>query len=440
MFRAACCVFALVAVVPVSALLSNGAGTTTAKLRAKSFGVQSFGISHVNHRSPRRVFTLSGGVSDDTPAKVALSNPHPLQLSLDLTRQQALVLLLVISGIYGSNYAAIKTMDVAGMDPFYSTIVRFAVAASVFIPAIFKVAHKQKRGDIIRGGVEIGLLNGFGYLFQAVSLEQADSVASTVAFIASLACVVVPLLDFVIPALRKENLPPFSIQRFIPSILALVGVAILELYGVGPFLSQPGGTPGPVFSLSFATAAMQPLFFGLALWRLERLIKRCSTAEHQAAFTGANLIAVLLVAVAFFTISTLTTASALAGPMGVDLGEGGEQLALIPPPSVIAILLKRIADQRILLQEPVILGALLWTGFVTTAAATLLETFAVKKLTAAEVSIIYTTEPLWGTAIAWLLLREPVGTNTWVGGVFITFACVMSGMAKRNANPEPQGR
>ena len=353
LFRAVCCAFALVTSVPgASGLLSRGParGTTTAKLRER------FGISHVEStwdygftavhsdlswkalpiKQPpnyhRRVFTLCGGVSDDTPTKGTLSNSNPIQLSLDLTRQQALVLLLVISGIYGSNYAAIKTMDVAGMDPFYSTIVRFALAACVFIPAIFKVALKQKRGDVIRGGIEIGLLNGFGYLFQAVSLEQPDSVSSTVAFIASLACVVVPLLDFIIPALRKEDLPPFSIQRFIPSILALVGVAFLELYGVDPYLSQPGSSPGLVFSLSFATAAMQPLFFGLALWRLERLIKRCSTAEQQAAFTGANLIAVLLVAVAFFTISTLTTASALAGPMGVDIGEGGEQLALIPPP------------------------------------------------------------------------------------------------------------
>ena len=375
-------------------------------------------------RLPTTRLSVSGGGPRlrSPPVQTQLGNDKVARASLPtgLSRNQALALLLVISAVYGSNYAAIKVLDEV-LDPFYSTIVRFALAAAVFVPAVLKDlgSGPDKKREILAGGCEIGLLNGFGYLFQAVSLEQPDSSTSTVAFVASLSCVVVPLLDFIIPAIKGREMPPLGkLERLLPALLALVGVGCLELY-------QDGGAELSPVSLYNAAAAAQPIFFGLAFWRLEKVIKRCTTSDEQAAFTGANLIVVLLVAFTFFVVSTLS-----------DAWAGGDASQTLP---ALSILLQRIADQRELLVQPNIILALIWTGLITTAGATLLESFAVQKLTASEVSIIYTTEPLWGTAIAFAMLGESVGVNTWLGGVFISSACILSSLQGRRRE-ESAGR
>lgn len=68
--------------------------------------------------------------------------------------------------------------------------------------------------------------------------------------------------------------------------------------------------------------------------------------------------------------------------------------------------------------------SLLWTGLMTTALTVFGETLAMKKVSAAESTIILSTEPIWGTAFAAILLGETVGWNTGLGAVLIVSACV----------------
>jgi hypothetical protein len=49
-----------------------------------------------------------------------------------------------------------------------------------------------------------------------------------------------------------------------------------------------------------------------------------------------------------------------------------------------------------------------------------------KQLTASESTIIYSTEPLWGTLFAFLILHENVQSSTFVGAFFIITACLFS--------------
>ena len=51
-----------------------------------------------------------------------------------------------------------------------------------------------------------------------------------------------------------------------------------------------------------------------------------------------------------------------------------------------------------------------------------------KKLSAAESTVIYSTEPLWGTAFAAIALGEHVGWNTGIGALLILSACVWSSL------------
>ena len=62
-----------------------------------------------------------------------------------------------------------------------------------------------------------------------------------------------------------------------------------------------------------------------------------------------------------------------------------------------------------------ILAAVLWTGLVTTALTSYGENFAMKSLSSAETTVIFSTEPLWGTAFAALYFGEHIGPNTFIG-------------------------
>lgn len=67
--------------------------------------------------------------------------------------------------------------------------------------------------------------------------------------------------------------------------------------------------------------------------------------------------------------------------------------------------------------------SLLWTGLVTTALTVFAETFAMRNVSAAESTVILSTEPIWGTAFAAILLGETIGWNTGLGAVLIVAAC-----------------
>ena len=329
---------------------------------------------------------VGGGVSNSNSNSNS-SNNGRFSFNIDLSRTQALVLLVAISAIYGTNYTAIKIMDESHLDPYFSTLLRFAIATIVFTPVMLK-AVKSGRSDVIIGGMEVGLLNGFGYLFQALSLQQPESSASSVAFISSLSCITVPLLEWLVPAVKGESKQALRAEKIYPALLALGGVACLEL------------SDGSSLSDSTLAAFAQPLFFGVAFYRLERVIKRCSTPAHFSAFTGGNQLSVLLVALIWFLVEVVS----------VDDGKP----------------LEFLTSQITPLQDSNVMFSLLWCGFVTTAGAALLESLAVKKLAASEVAIVYTTEPLWGTLAAAFILGEVVSPNTIAGGMLIVCACLLS--------------
>jgi drug/metabolite transporter (DMT)-like permease len=57
-------------------------------------------------------------------------------------------------------------------------------------------------------------------------------------------------------------------------------------------------------------------------------------------------------------------------------------------------------------------AAILWTGIVTTALTAFGENMAMQSLSAAESTVIFSTEPLWGTAFAAVVLGEQVNYSS----------------------------
>ena len=75
-------------------------------------------------------------------------------------------------------------------------------------------------------------------------------------------------------------------------------------------------------------------------------------------------------------------------------------------------------DVTSLLSNPTILLELFWTGVITTALTVYMETCALKTLSAAETTLIFSTEPLWGTAFAAAVMGEQLGMNAAVGAFY----------------------
>ena len=57
-----------------------------------------------------------------------------------------------------------------------------------------------------------------------------------------------------------------------------------------------------------------------------------------------------------------------------------------------------------------------------------METLALETLSAAETTLIFSTEPLWGTAFAAVVMGEQLQLNAGFGAAFILAACIYSNL------------
>jgi len=280
----------------------------------------------------------------------------------------ARLVILGVAALYGTNFGSVKILE-SSLDPSAAAFVRFGIASLAMLPLL-----KNLRKEAIRPGLEIGTLAFMGYFAQGVGLQTCH--ASTVAFLCSLAVVVCPLLD-VLEGARLGTKAWTSVG------LAIAGTAVLELAGA----DMPG--TGDLWAL------IQPLAFGAGFWRCERAMRQLP--DQAAPLTAIQILTVDLLSMVWMLSDT-----------AMHPGSAGH---------VMQEILHSLQDAHLLL-------ALLWTGIATTAITVGLETWALGKLTSAETTVLFATEPLWGTAFAHVMLGEHVGSNAFVGGSLILAACL----------------
>lgn len=154
---------------------------------------------------------------------------------------------------------------------------------------------------------------------------------------------------------------------------------------------------------------VQPIVFGLGFWRLEAAVEKYPTETGRLA--SSQLVTVFLVSLLYLAcpdnLSFLGGSSATGDVCNV-ISTGDE---------IISWLL-----------DPQIVGMFLWTGIVTTAFTIYMETLALKTLSAAETTLIFSTEPLFGAAFAAIVANEVFGLPDAIGAAFIILGCVISGM------------
>eukprot|EP00981_Chlorochromonas_danica_P005066 scaffold1016_cov175-Ochromonas_danica.AAC.24 len=181
----------------------------------------------------------------------------------------ARIILITVSAFYGTNFGCVKILGSA-LHPAVAAAFRFSIASLVFLPYLIKAAQRNRA--VVLGGVEVGVYCAIGYIGQAISL--LSSRASNVAFICSLAVVVVPILESLFGEKKGTG---YLKTAIFPALMAAAGVGCLEL----------GGTSPP--ALGDLWAFLQPLFFGLGFWRIERHMKVCTEPGDAQAFTGAMM-------------------------------------------------------------------------------------------------------------------------------------------------------
>ena len=338
---------------------------------------------------------------EDTLVHEKRSNPH-----FDMIWFSRLLLLLS-AALNGSNFTFVKIMN-ENIPVQHGTILRFTLAAIATSPWLFRRVHQSTEskqnlditnniflGDVIPSsskslgvllaGFEVGLWTAFGYIAQAIGLETTQ--ASTSAFICSLAVVIIPILD----SLSGKKVSPRSL---LGTFMAIAGVALLEtdnisfdsfVYGNGSFLSD-----GDLYTL------IQPIAFGLGFWRMEHAMRRYPEEAMK-------LTAVQLSTVAIFSIMCCFFVSGFGG---------------LPTFSSIFTWVK----------DPIILQSLLWTGLINTALTIYMETLALKSLSAMETTILLSTEPIFGSIFAGLILSESFGLSGFIGAMIISLGCVISNL------------
>ncbi|KAK3247383.1 hypothetical protein CYMTET_43120 [Cymbomonas tetramitiformis] len=275
---------------------------------------------------------------------------------------RSLALLNVAACLFGSTSVVLKTVEESSPLPFsYITAIRFLIAAACFAPALYK---KKLSAEKIRAGGELGLWLFFGYIAQAIGLETTS--AARGAFTLAFTVLVVPLLV----GFEGRKVPT---SNYIGAIVALCGVGLLT-------------TSGEAFSGGDAWCIAAAALFGVHKWRAENYTRRINDTSQLTAMQ--------------LVVLAMASGSLALGDYSLHALQGVEY------PSLSAL-------------ETLPWPELLYMGCGTTAFTLWLEVEALKDVSVPLAALIYTTEPLWGAAFAWVLLGDRWGAQGWVGAALI---------------------
>mmetsp|Transcript_20046 Transcript_20046/g.43201 ORF Transcript_20046/g.43201 Transcript_20046/m.43201 type:complete len:552 (+) Transcript_20046:95-1750(+) len=317
------------------------------------------------------------------------------------------LVVVTLCALWASNFAAAKLiLAEPGVDSSLYAVSRFGVAALALLPGSVRLIAKE-RGLVDRetalAALQCGGWVAFGYLGQTLGLLTTTASRSCV--ICSLHCVFVAIIAELLRVRRARDAgaidgsdaATFDLKRLIPAVVAVTGVAIVELTGAA-------GGPNVGDALSIA----QPIGFGMGYLQLEELMARNPAAALPVSAIKLGVVATA--SLCMFELSPLIHSADYAG----GISEALTHLSLQFP------------NFGAILSSPLAVGGILYTGLVTTAAALWVESIAFARVPATDASIILTTEPIFAAAAGAVTLGETFGISDYVGASLIISACVLS--------------
>ena len=253
--------------------------------------------------------------------------------------------------VWSTNFAVLKDIfaEVPDMDPSLYCAIRFSIAGLVMLPSAF--GHFGNFDLVLRSSY-IGVAVMFGYVGQTMGM-QSGSTASMSAFMCTLNVVWVA---FLVGMYTRK----WRVETWVAILFAIAGVGFLELAGTEPA------------KYSDLWLICQPIGFGSGYLLLEDVLK--DYPDDANAITSFKVLAITV-------LSTLWTI--------IFDGNG-------------------FAEAAVVMQSPVAFNGILYTGLITTAAAIWVQSIAFKKVSAKDVSMILTTEPIWAALFSMWLVGEKV--------------------------------
>lgn len=282
---------------------------------------------------------------------------------------RGMLLLNLGAALFGSNQVIIKTSEEL-MSPTALNALRFSAAALCFVPMI----PRALKSVPLPSAMELGCWLTLGYTFQAFGLSMTS--ASHGAFTGAFTVLTVPVL---IGLSGKE----VGKSVWFSAAAALFGISLLTGDGGAPNL-------GDLFCVASA------VLFGVHKWRGEAIVSGVSDAK--------SLVALQLGILGLFSVG-------------------------LAVPEIVDTVTQNGVSGTLELSKALPWGDILFMGVGTTALTLYIEMEALKDVSAATAALIYTSEPIWGAAFAWILLSERWGLQGWFGGALVVAASVYSQMS-----------
>lgn len=293
---------------------------------------------------------------------------------------------VVLCALWASNFACTKVVLAQGVDASTFAVARFSIAALSLLPGSINSIRKGNMSwETARGAIACGSWVAFGYMGQLIGLM--DTTPSRSCVICSLNCIFVAIVaEFMRlnSAKLRGYTSQFDLKKLVPAMIAVMGVAIIELKGAG-------GSPTRGDFISFS----QPIGFGMGYLQLEGLMHKQPSAALPV--SAMKLGVVSLAALTFFETTHMV---------------GGATQGLVLP------------DFTPILHSSSAMLAIFYTGIITTSLALWVESVAFQRVPATDASVILTTEPLFAAATSAVLVGEQFGLSDAVGAFFIVGACI----------------
>lgn len=298
------------------------------------------------------------------------------------TSTQAHLLLLAVVATWGATFALVKDA-LQDISPLLFNFLRMTIAFIVLLFVNRRQLRKISKHTLLRTTI-VGIFLAAGYQFQTAGLKYTT--ASKSAFITGFVVIFVPLL-VLIPDLRPPGTRDPGWIVFFGAILAFFGLALLTI---------PAATP------------WRDLFGSVRLGDWLTLACALAFAGHLLAL-GHTSISIPTGQLATLQIGAATSIMLITLPL-----DRGFHLVL----------------------SPRLVGALLITSILATAAAFTIQSWAQQHLAPSHTAVLLTLEPVFAAITSVLFLHEHLGRRTLEGAglilcgiAFIEFFSVSSPVA-----------
>ena len=421
--------FAAVAVAIISSLCPSAAFSCFSTVRHTSCNQRRCDTFTISLSK----FDTESLVDDETISKLCpatvTDNELGVQQSTIGQRTLGILVLLTVPLAWGTYTPVVKYMY-EKMDPSMPGFVFSAgyyIVAAVSLTVLSQLQAKNVDQEVLnapnnlqieeennkittRGGWELGSYLFIGNGLQVVGLQTVP--ADRAAFLVQLTTVIVPLLS----AFAAGNLSAIPLQTWAACIIAFSGVVIMGADGNSGTDQQNGLLP-----LEFnvcqgdALILLAAVAYSMHVVRLGEYAPRTTAIKLAAskATTEAFLSIALVAALVFVGSSAQSSLPEFVNKIGHEVVDYYNAIS------------SAVMNGSVLGSDTSIgasAAAILWTGWITCAYTIFAQSFGQSRVNPTDSNLIYTTQPLFSSLFAYVLLGELLGVYGYIGAALIGIA------------------